>query len=235
MNETGWYIYGAKNKVGMFVVQSLAPRRLFRLQPEQVVFGAKASYRYIRQQAWANLSAQKGKISSVLCTPKSDWSAIQAAIDDWQVGDRALLIHTYGGIGGIRKEPAAATPIFFGHFAYGVAEVVREPLTDELRFEICYHQVYAQNPDGLTAGTLHWSRYLGDRQRGWAGTRPTCDLLIKLDAFTKDYDLYGEIGSPLNQLPRRKRTGYANRFAPKPQIWIAIRFFRCKQRGMYPY
>ena len=205
LNDAGWYIYGAKNAAGVFVVQSLAPRSLFRLQPGEVVFGSKAGYRYIRKRAWADVEAQKGKISSVLCAPKSNGSsdAIQSAIADWQEGDRALLIHNYGGIGGIQKEPAAATPIFFGHFAYGMAEVVREPLTGELRFEIVYHQVYCQNTDGLIAGTLHWSRYMGDRQMGWAGTRPTCDILVKLDAFTKDYDVNGEISSPLNLMMRQ--------------------------------
>ncbi len=205
LNEAGWYIYGAKNAAGVFVVQSLAPRSLFRLQPEEVVFGAKAGYRYIRKRAWAEVEAQKGKISSVLCAPKSNGSsdAIQAAIDDWQEGDRALLIHNYGGIGGTQKEPAAATPIFFGHFAYGMAQVVRDPLTDELRFEIVYHQVYCQNTDGLIAGTIHWSRYMGDRQMGWAGTRPTCDILVKLDAFTKNYDVKGEKNSPLSLMMRQ--------------------------------
>ncbi|MEX0268307.1 CAAX protease [Leptolyngbyaceae cyanobacterium UHCC 1019] len=205
LNEMGWYIYGAKDASGVFVVRSLAPRSLFHLQPQEVVFGSKASYRYIRKRAWADVEAQKGKISSVLCTPKSSGSsgAIQSAIDDWQEGDRALLIHNYGGIGGNQKEPAAATPIFFGHFSYGMAEVVREPLTGELCFEIVYHQVYCQNTDGLTAGALHWSRYMGDRQMGWAGTRPTCDLLVKLDAFTKNYDAKGEINSPLNLMMRQ--------------------------------
>jgi predicted Abi (CAAX) family protease len=30
-------------------------------------------------------------------------------------------MHVYGGIGGKQAEPAASTPIFFGHFACGVA------------------------------------------------------------------------------------------------------------------
>ncbi len=202
LNQTGWYIYGAKDAAGQFVVQSLAPRSLFRLQPDEVIFGAKAAYRYIRQRCWANPVAQKGLVSSVLCTNRRNGSTapIQAAIQDWQAGDRALVIHTYGGIGGKDPEPAAATPIFFGHFAYGVAQVVREPLADELRFDLRYYQVYTHNTDGLTAGTLHWSRYLGDRQFGWAGTRPTCDLMIKLDAFTGNYDLNGQQVSPLNAM-----------------------------------
>ncbi|MBE9137144.1 CAAX protease [Nodosilinea sp. LEGE 07088] len=202
-NESGWYVYGAQNVSGLFKVQSLGPRALFRLQPERVVFGgAKASYRYIRQGAWAEVVAQKGKVNSVLCTARDNGrpEAIAEAIDEWQVGDRALILHTYGGIGGHKKEPAAFSPIFFGHFAYGRAEVVHDPLADERRFEIRYYQVYAHNIDGLIAGTLHWSRYQGDRQRGWLGTRPTCDILVKLDLFNRAYHFKNEVRSPLTRM-----------------------------------
>jgi len=200
LNEQGWYIYGAQNVTGQFVVQSLAPRALLRVQPDRIITSREASRRYILKEAWANAAAQKGQISSVLCVANSTTRDNQALIDDWQEGDRALVVHTYGGIGGNKKEPAAGTPLFFGHFAYGVAKVVREPLTQELRFEIRYHQVYTHNTDGLIAGTLHWSRYMGDRQLGWAGSRPTCDLLIKLDAFTGNYDFDGNVQSPLDTM-----------------------------------
>jgi len=202
-NEQGWYIYGAQDATGQFVVQSWAPRSLFRLQPDRVVFGGgKTAYRYIRQESWANVVAQKGKVSSVLCTAQDNGrpEAISAAIQDWQEGDQALLLHNYGGIGGNNKEPAAATPIFFGHFAFGRADVVRDPLADELRFDIRYYQVYAHNIDGLIAGTLHWSRYQGDRQMGWLGTRPTCDIAVKLDCFTNSYTFEGELRSPLSRM-----------------------------------
>ena len=202
-NEQGWYIYGAQNASGQFVVQAWAPRCLFRLQPDRVVFGGgKTAYRYIRQESWANVVAQKGKVTSVLCTAQDNGrpEAISAAIQDWQEGDQALLLHNYGGIGGKNKEPAAATPIFFGHFAFGRADVVRDPLADELRFDIRYYQVYAHNVDGLIAGTLHWSRYQGDRQMGWLGTRPTCDIAVKLDCFTDNYDFDGELRSPLTRM-----------------------------------
>ncbi|MBW4655845.1 MAG: CAAX protease [Kaiparowitsia implicata GSE-PSE-MK54-09C] len=189
-NESGWHVYGAQNSQGQFVVQALGPRALFRLAPDRVVFGgANSAYRYIRRESWADGVAQKGKTSSVLCPAWDNGrpEAISDAIEEWQVGDRALILHTYGGIGGNQKEPAAFSPIFFGHFAYGRAEVVHDPLADETRFEIRYYQVYAHNIDGLIAGTLHWSRYQGDRQRGWLGTRPTCDILVRLDAFSRHY------------------------------------------------
>jgi len=200
LNETGWYIYGAKDADGYFVVQSLAPRSLFRLQPDRVVFGNKASYRYVRQESWANVVEQKGRISSVLCVGHRQTEDNQAAIDGWKLGDRALLLHVYGGIGGNNKEPAAATPIFFGHFSYGLATVVHDPLSDERRFEIQYHQVYTHNGDGLTAGTIHWSRYMGDRQFGWLGVRPVCDILIKFEPFTGSFDINGRRRSALSNM-----------------------------------
>ncbi|MFM7427731.1 MAG: CAAX protease, partial [Elainella sp.] len=200
LNETGWYIYGAADAQGYFVVQALAPRALLRLQPDRVVFGSKASYRYIRQESWADAVAQKGRISSVLCVGRPQSDQNQQAIDDWQVGDRALLLHVYGGIGGNKKEPAAATPIFFGHFSYGMATVIQDPLSDERRFDIQYYQVYAHNTDGLTAGSLHWSRYMGDRQFGWQGTRPVCDILIKFPPFTQPVEINGRSQAPLETM-----------------------------------
>lgn len=181
LNETGWYIYGAQDKSGQFIVQALAPRALLQVEPERIITGKKPVKEYYKKQAWDNLAAKKGQISSVLLNYKT------AKTTTWVEGKRALLLHVYGGVGGKKAEPAAKAPLYFGHFAYGIAKVVREPLTDELRFEIVYHQIYTQNSDGLIAGSLHWSRYMGDRSFGWLGLRPVCDTLIQLDAFTGDY------------------------------------------------
>jgi len=198
LNSTGWYIYGAKDNAGMFVVQSIAPRALLRLQPTNVIFGKAATLNYLKKESWQDAASHKGQITSVLLSPTG--GEIQAAIAQWQEGDRALLLHVYGGIGGFKREPAAQTPIFFGHFAYGVAQVVREPLANELHFDIKYCQVYTQNTEGIIAGTQAWNRYMGDRQFGWLGTRPVCDILIKLDAFTEYYEFKGVKRSPLDIL-----------------------------------
>ncbi|KJH71575.1 CAAX amino protease [Aliterella atlantica] len=195
LNATGWYIYGAADESGIFVVQALAPRALLQLQPERAI-ADKAVKKYLKKEAWSNLVAQKGKISSVV-----SGKTIQARSAAWREGQRALLIHVYGGIGGKKTEPKAKSPLYFGHFAYGIAKVVREPLSDELRFEIVYHQIYTHNTDGLIAGSLHWSRYMGDRSFGWLGLRPTCDTIVELDGFTGDYQTQdGWKKSPLDQL-----------------------------------
>jgi predicted Abi (CAAX) family protease len=186
LNGTGWYIYGAPGSDGIFVVQAWTPRSLLRLEPERVITDHEAAWRYVRHEAWADLVPRKGKITSVLCDPSaSDATAARAA---WHIGDRALLLHVYAGIGGKQREPMARTGLYFGHFSFGVAEVIHEPLADELRFDITYYQIYTHNVDGVVAGALDYSRYAGDRQFGWAGLRPFCDILIKFDEFNDPSD-----------------------------------------------
>lgn len=196
LNSTGWYIYGAKDADGIFVVQAIAPRALFQLQPQQVLLGKKAAINYINQKYWQDTPAQKGKIKTLLLDPSAKQN--QQAISNWKEGDRAIVLHTFGGIGG-KKAEAAPLGVVTGHFTYGLARVVREPLTQELRFEIEYLQVYAHNPDGIVAGTITWSSYMGDLQRGWLGNRPVSDLLIKFEVVTEDYDFDGVQVSPLKE------------------------------------
>jgi predicted Abi (CAAX) family protease len=126
--------------------------------------------------------------------------SVRLAEEPWTIGDRALLTHVYGGIGGRGGERAASGPIYFGHFAFGLAQVVADPLSGDARFEIAYHQVYTHNTDGLIAGRLHWSRYIADRQFGWLGLRPTCDVAYKLDAVGDAYTIGGRTIAPLDAL-----------------------------------
>ncbi|MBE9080148.1 hypothetical protein IQ241_23115 [Romeria aff. gracilis LEGE 07310] len=209
LNEGGWYIYGAwggtSEQDERFTVRAIAPRALFALQPERIVLGEAATVRYIRREYWQDAAQKKGEIQSVLLSararPTSDAKAEAkaAAIADWLAGDRALVLHTFGGIGGQKKE-FAPLGIFFGHFAFGLAQVRHEPLTQRLRFDINYRQVYTQNPSGIVAATLDWTNYMGDRQWGWLGSRPVADILVKLAALTEDYDFDGQPLSPLRAL-----------------------------------
>ncbi|MBV8597091.1 MAG: CAAX protease [Candidatus Eremiobacteraeota bacterium] len=189
LNEQGFYIYGSPDASGAFVVRALAPRSTLAVRPGRVVAGARDGYRYVRKGAWGDLLPRKGTASSVLVRDRSDTRAEAQAKDDWAEGDRALLIHVFGGVGGQLREEAAKGPIYLGHFAYGEARVVRDALCGDLRFDITYYQVYAHNEDGLVSGAQHWSRYMGDRQFGWLGERPVCDILIRHDAFTSDFTL----------------------------------------------
>jgi predicted Abi (CAAX) family protease len=176
LNTEGWYVYGALDDRGVFLVQSLAPRALLRAHARRPLADARDARRYANKQSWRDLVAAKGDIIAAGSTP-------------WSAGDRGLLVHTYGGIGGDKPERSVVGPFYFGHFAYGLAEAVDDPLSGELRFELTYYQVYTQNPDGLIAGKLHWSRYMGDRQYGWAGIRPVCEAILRLDAFAGEFEV----------------------------------------------
>ncbi len=194
-NEAGWYIYGAQDTGGQFVVRALAPRQLLRLQPQLFCDGVSESMDYLRPKAWKRAAA-KGEATTALLVGAGVTPS--AGREAWRVGDRALLIHLYGGIGGNKVEPAAKTPLYWGHNALGEATVIDEPLSGEPIFDIVYQQVYAHNSDGISSGAHHYSRYAGDRQYGWAGIRPIQDMLIKLDSVTGNFIVWGKEVSALD-------------------------------------
>jgi predicted Abi (CAAX) family protease len=196
LNQTGWYIYGAKNDQGMFTVQAIAPRALFQLQPAKIISGLQKTTDYIHNQYWQGVKQKKGQIDSILLNPSN--LPDSELINSYQEGDRLLVLHTYGGIGG-NKQEFAPLGLFFGHFSFGLARVVREPLTQELRFKIAYGQVYTQNTTGIVAATLDWTNFVGDRQFGWLGSRPITDIVVKLDVF-EEYNFDGLRRFPLNAL-----------------------------------
>ncbi len=69
--KAGWYIYGAKDANGVFVVQALAPRSLFQLQSDRIVLGTEPGLNYIRYENWQNTETDKGKIRKVLVDPST--------------------------------------------------------------------------------------------------------------------------------------------------------------------
>ncbi|MEO0458114.1 MAG: CPBP family intramembrane glutamate endopeptidase, partial [Cyanobacteria bacterium P01_A01_bin.114] len=174
--EAGWYIYGSPNARGQFVVRAIAPRALFELQARQTITDRDAGLNYINFGNWRKTRDRKGTLNTV-----------QLGKPDWQEGDQGLVLHIFGGIGGEQGEPPPIVATVTGHFSYGIATVVRDRLTQDLRFDIDYHQIYAHNPNGIVAGKLSWAEYMGNLQRGWLGTRPVSDVIIKLEALTETY------------------------------------------------
>lgn len=198
--KAGWYIYGAKDAKGIFIVQGLAPRSLFQLQPNQVVLGTEAGIKYIKWGNWKNLKEEKGKVKKVLVDGTAQQSA--QALSNWKEGDKAIVMHAFGGIGGKNGEFGAGLTLLNtipGHFAFGLAQIVRDPFTKELQFDVKYQQVYANNPDGLISGTHSWANYMGNLQWGWAATRPISDILIKYEPLTQDYNFNGITLSPMRE------------------------------------
>ena len=182
----GWYVYGARDGEGMFTVQALKPRTLVQLTPDEVILGNKAGRNYLDRGNWRETPARKGLAQKVLVSPTA--VSDEAAIAHWQVGDYGLVIHLFGGIGGDNQEFTPAGTVT-GHFAYGLAEVIEEPIAQEPQLQINYQQIYAHNSGGIISGTHDWTTYTGDMQRGWLGQRPFSDIVVKLDYFIEDLQL----------------------------------------------
>ena len=183
LNDDGWYVYGAPGPDGAFVVQALAPRALLRTTTRRAgTFDESAGREYVRKKLWEEVAAHAG-------------GCVVAGIAErqaWAPDDVGLLVHSYGGIGGRNGEAAAQGRFYFGHFAYGIAQVVEDPIAGEPRFDVVYYQVYAQNTDGFVAGALHWSRYMGDRQFGWAGLRAVADVVLSHESFDESVSIGGK-------------------------------------------
>ncbi|MGK7910186.1 MAG: CPBP family glutamic-type intramembrane protease [Synechococcus sp.] len=197
--DRGWYVYGARSADDIFVVRAIQPRSLFQLQPDRTLSGKPAGLHYIARQNWRQVEHLKGTEQTAALWPDRHANLGQ---NFWQEGDRALVIHLFGGIGGELGESISAGTVT-GHFAFGTSTVVREPLADELQLAVDYEQVYAHNPNGIVSGPISWADYMGNLQRGWLGSRPVSDAIVRLDAITQDYDFDGYRISPLAELRRQ--------------------------------
>jgi predicted Abi (CAAX) family protease len=195
--DRGWYIYGERDRQGLFTVAAIQPRSLFALTPQREIADADEKLDYLNRQHWENTAQNRGKLSQVkfFGSPSKDRQE--------KLGDRSLVIHLFGGIGGKTGDSLGLWQTVTGHFAYGMGTVIRDEFTGEPRWEIDYNQVYAHNPDGIVAGKQDWATYLGHLQRGWLATRPVSDLLISYPPVTEDYDFGGIKFSPLTELQRQ--------------------------------
>ncbi len=213
LNQSGWYLYGVRttgknppNTSAIFTVQALEPRAIFQVipqSPDQITKTTKSEKTTYLEQLWQN--PQKGTATSVFLANQP--------VTPWQVGDRAIVMHLFGGIGG-KKAEATTFGIIGGHFAYGIAEVIQEPIAKELRWQITYHQIYGHGPDGIISSKIDWAEYMGNLERGWLGSRPVGDVLIRFPPVTTDYDFGGnklsvmqEFTNQLQVMMARYRTG----------------------------
>ena len=173
--RAGWTLYGAPGGDGRMAVQALEPLALMQLQADQRRRGVSAGLRHLARENWGAQATRRGRMQRTALEP--------GVASSWRLGDSALLIHSFGGIGGRRGEPLRGFTVP-GHFAFGQARVEADPFSGEPRFALLYHQIYANNPRGIVAASHDWSAYSGDLQRGWLGTRPISDVLVPMPAAT---------------------------------------------------
>ena len=234
LNSQGWLIQGAPAADGLFTVQAIEPRLLLTPRPQRRIDGTDAALAFLQRGSWSPPQLQRGTLHSTALVPDG------VRPPPLQPGDRALLMHLFGGIGGADGEPVGGWTAT-GHFAFGEAEVVEDRLSGAPRLAIRYHQIYANNPDGIVAGSQDWSAYGGNLQRGWLGSRPFSDLLIPVGG-----ELLDAIALQAEILAARYRSGDGEGVAlvtpatscvqdSSQALWIALQQLRLKgQRGALP-
>ncbi|MEB3303974.1 MAG: CPBP family glutamic-type intramembrane protease [Cyanobacteriota bacterium] len=224
-NGGGWLIQGAPATDGVFTVQALHPYAFFQLTPRRVVRGTDGSLAFLHHDNWGPATLQRGTLQSTALIPKGK------PVPGWGLGERALLMHLFGGIGGVDGEPVTGWTAT-GHFSFGEAEVVRDGFTGQPRLGIRYHQIYASNPNGILAGSQDWSAYAGSLQRGWIGLRPFSDVLVPIGGAVLD-----AIALQAELIAARYRSGDGTGVAlvtpstscvqdAGPALWLAIRQLR---------
>jgi predicted Abi (CAAX) family protease len=219
LNARGWFFHGSRDSSGTFIVEALVPRALRCPQPETALGGNEAVLRYVQREAWRDVAQARGTVHAALLSTTAAGGALddvtkQAVAARFAPGDRALVVHLFGGVDGPRGEGKALPMTETGHFAYGIATAVDDALSGERCFDIEYKQVYANNHEGIVAGAHSFAAYQGSLVRGWMYLRPTSDLLVRLPVVTEPTLLPGRaldpletLGEELDLMTARYRTG----------------------------
>ncbi len=178
-NANGWYIYGRRID-GVFQVEALEPRELLRVKPVTVISGTDDVKRFISRQ---NFAALKPDLSRVYALNPAGTNLLpQQAASQWKVGDKGIVCHLFGWRRDLnqRKTFQEKGVLTTGHFSFGVAEVIHEPIAGEKRWDIDYKQVYAHNSNGIVSMGQKWHVYSGSLRLGRMFTIPVSDTIIKV-------------------------------------------------------
>lgn len=196
-----WYFYGSANEKGVFEVEALESYHAVSLEkPGEIIVDEKTAISFIDGENWKQTPTKGGTWHTALL----DLSATspEMALGEWKEDDRCLLLHLFGGIEGVASDRVPVLGAVGGHFAYGLATVVRDAVTKDLCFDIDYTQIYGHNVNGIISGHVKRSSYGGDLLRGWLGVRPISDIVVKFDLVTRDYTFGFFTLSPMNEFVR---------------------------------
>ncbi|MEB3199177.1 MAG: hypothetical protein VKK62_01460, partial [Synechococcaceae cyanobacterium] len=94
LNREGWLIQGAPAADGLFTLQAIEPRLLLTPLPQRRIEGTRAGLAFLQRGSWSPPQLQRGTLHSTALVPDG------VRPPPLQIGERALLMHLFGGIGG---------------------------------------------------------------------------------------------------------------------------------------
>lgn len=215
LNRKGWYLYGDPDKNGKMVVGALEPRALFQVNTDQVITGKDQSQAYLKEENWRLEQQKKGQLTKTLLRPNAEpgTGGVKPLSEQmkqaFNVGDKAILLHLFGGAVGA----PATMGLYLGHFSFGLAEVVTDPFTGEAKFDVEYKQIYAHNKGGIISGSQQWQAYMGDTERGLYYNRPVSDAVIKVPELfddSKGVDPSEIFDQRMSEMAARYRSGHGD-------------------------
>lgn len=216
LNRKGWYLYGDPGKSGQMEVGALEPRALFQADTtDQAILGRDESYRFLTEENWRLEEQQKGTYTKTLLkadkpTRPGPAEPLSTQMEKaYQIGDKGILLHLFGGAVGA----PATLGLYLGHFAFGLAEVVKDPFTGEAKFDVEYKQIYAHNRGGIISGSQSWQSYMGDTERGLMYDRPHSDSFVEVPELfdkSKGQDPSRIFEERMAEMTARYRSGHGD-------------------------
>lgn len=191
-NYDGWYAYGDLIG-GKLEVRALEPRSAMRMDKSGVYADG---VHYIETDNFAKIKQQKGLLSSAVISKSGDFN--------YPKDRQGIVLHIFGGISGKDGDKPInfIRPYYPGHFAFGVAKVVKDPFTHQDKLDIEYRQIYGNGPDGVTSGALKWHNYSGNLVRGWMYARAISDAVIWHPSLSSTFKLGSTSIQPIQGILR---------------------------------
>ncbi len=205
----GWYIYADTEVLegaSRHIVRAIQPRALLKINGEYgKIQGTAAGSQFLKYQdgippqnpyllqnaitrpAFARLenNFRKVRIFPGGGQPLSEANPIQKIVHEnsqrtFRVGETGLVVHLFHWITDpAGKKDVGPLGMVTGHYSYGFYTVMREPITNELQFDVVYHQVYGQGPDAVISSKVSRAEYMGNFRRGWSNSIATSDVLVR--------------------------------------------------------
>ena len=198
LNQFGWYIFGEPNAKGdIFMVRAVESRKvtMLRTPDQKIPVETKSCFfsscrvssmeDFIEDDNFRDERKKKGKVM-----------VTQLGNNDFKVGDKGFLMHSFGGYARYDGTNRGLRLPFVGkfnagHFSYGQFVIKTCPFTKLPRIDIEYFQVYAHTINGIISGRIKYHAYAGSTIRGWQYRTTISDSLVKLPLFTHRFSFGG--------------------------------------------
>lgn len=205
LNKSGWYIFGHQEQT-KFTLHALEPRALLLLQIDEYLVGQQNIDPFIDQDNWKDCYQGFYKRTMIdadgsLVQSMKPNETLQQRMDQVYVeGNQSLFVHVFGWIKNPNPDIFIKSGIVMGHFALGIATVVKDDFTGELRWDVEYKQVYVHNVEGIISSSLKWHTYMGSIKRGWMSLIPISDIIIHHPSLSFQFHFGERSLSPLEML-----------------------------------